>query len=42
MQSTRQEARARLDAVFQKLRDKYIPADESQPVKDGVSDGLKM
>ena len=35
MRSSRQEARARLDAVFQKLRDKYIPADESQPVKDG-------
>lgn len=35
MRSSRQEARERLDGVFQKLRDKYIPADESAPMKDG-------
>ena len=35
MLSTRQEARERLDGVYQRLRDKYLPADESQPVKDG-------
>lgn len=32
---TRQEARERLDQVYQGLRDRYIPADEGQPVKDG-------
>ena len=35
MQSKRQEARERVDGVYEKLRDKYFPADESQPVKDG-------
>ena len=35
MRSTRQESRERLDGVYQRLRDKYFPADKSQPVKDG-------
>lgn len=35
MRSTRQEARERLDEVYQKLRDKFFPADESRPVKEG-------
>jgi hypothetical protein len=32
---SRQEMRERLDGVYQRVRDKYLPADESQPVKDG-------
>ena len=35
MRSSRQESRERLDGVYQKLRDKYFPADASQPMKDG-------
>jgi len=34
--SSRQEARARLDAAYFKMRDRMLPADESQPVKDGL------
>ena len=33
---TRQEARAELRKVFEASLDKYLPADESQPVKDGL------
>jgi hypothetical protein len=33
--SKRQEARKRMQEVLQKLLDKHIPADESQPMKDG-------
>lgn len=33
---TRQEARAELRKVFEASLDQYIPADESQPVKDGL------
>lgn len=33
--SRRQQARARLMAVLEEALDKYIPADESQPMKDG-------
>lgn len=32
---TRQEARKRLDGIYEKLLNQYIPADESQPVSDG-------
>jgi hypothetical protein len=35
MKSQRQESRERLGRVFQQLCDKYLPADENQPVKDG-------
>ncbi len=35
MKSRRQEARERLDGVYERLREKYLPADESQPVADG-------
>ncbi len=34
--SSRQEARGRMDAAYFKMRDKMLPADESQPVKDGL------
>lgn len=33
--SEREAARRRLTAVFEKALDKYVPADGSQPVKDG-------
>ena len=33
---SRQEARERLDAVYFKLRDRYLPADESQPMPAGT------
>ena len=35
MKSQRQESRERLDRVYEQLREKYLPADENQPVKDG-------
>ena len=31
----RQEAREKLDALYRGLRDRLIPADESQPIVDG-------
>ena len=33
---TRQAARSRLDEIYQKLRDRYIPEDTHQPVQDGT------
>jgi hypothetical protein len=36
MLSDRELARQRLQGVCQKLLDKYIPADEKKPVKDGL------
>jgi hypothetical protein len=32
---TRQEARERLDQVYGQLKDRLVPLDENQPVKDG-------
>jgi hypothetical protein len=34
--TNRQQARERLDAIYQSLRDKLIPADESEPLQGGV------
>lgn len=34
--TNRQQARQRLDAIYQSLRDKLIPADESVPLQGGV------
>ena len=36
MLSPRQAARQRLDGVYEKLRDKYLPGDEKQPLQDGL------